>query len=45
MVLGGELNPGQRVTVDVADGELVFRVGSQEIEPNTVAEAETPAGV
>jgi ATP-dependent Clp protease ATP-binding subunit ClpC len=45
MVLGGELNPGQQVTVDVADGELVFRVGPQEIEPNTVAEAETPAGV
>jgi ATP-dependent Clp protease ATP-binding subunit ClpC len=45
MVLGGELSPGQQVTVDVADGELAFRVVPRETEPNTVAEAETPAGV
>jgi ATP-dependent Clp protease ATP-binding subunit ClpC len=45
MVLSGELNPGQRVTVDVADDRLDFRVGPREVEPNTVAEAETPASV
>jgi ATP-dependent Clp protease ATP-binding subunit ClpC len=45
MVLSGELNPGQRVTVDVADDKLDFRVGPREVEPNTVAEAETPASV
>jgi ATP-dependent Clp protease ATP-binding subunit ClpC len=45
MVLSGELSPGQQVTVDVSDGELAFRVSARETEPNTVAEAETPAGV
>src|SRR3954453_8691933 len=45
MVLGGELSPGQKVTVDVADGELTFRLSPRQDEPNTVAEAETPAAV
>jgi ATP-dependent Clp protease ATP-binding subunit ClpC len=45
MVLGGELGPGQQVTVDVADGALDFRVTPREVEPNTVAEAESPAAV
>jgi ATP-dependent Clp protease ATP-binding subunit ClpC len=45
LVLGGELQPGQQVTVSVEDGELAFRVGPRETEPNTVAAAETPAGV
>jgi ATP-dependent Clp protease ATP-binding subunit ClpC len=45
MVLSGELSPGQQVTVDVSDGELAFRVSARGTEPNTVAEAETPAGV
>jgi ATP-dependent Clp protease ATP-binding subunit ClpC len=49
LVLGGELNPGQQVTVGVRDGELDIQVSEQTREPNTVAEAEaeaeTPAGV
>jgi ATP-dependent Clp protease ATP-binding subunit ClpC len=43
LVLGGELRPGQQVTVDVADGALDLRVSDR--EPNSVAEAETPAVV
>ena len=42
LVLGGELRAGQLVTVDVVDGELSLSVAAQ---PNTVAEAETPASV
>jgi ATP-dependent Clp protease ATP-binding subunit ClpC len=39
MVLGGELRPGQRVVVAVADGALDFRV------TQGVAPAEAPASV
>ncbi|WP_369138840.1 ATP-dependent Clp protease ATP-binding subunit [Modestobacter versicolor] len=42
LVLGGELQPGQQVTVDVVDGELDLRVAAR---PDTVAEAQTPAAV
>jgi ATP-dependent Clp protease ATP-binding subunit ClpC len=45
LVLGDELSPGQRVTVDVADGALTFRVDDAATEPNTVAAAGTPAAV
>jgi ATP-dependent Clp protease ATP-binding subunit ClpC len=49
LVLGGELSPGQKVTVGVRDGELEIQVSDRTPEPNTVAqteaEAETPAGV
>jgi ATP-dependent Clp protease ATP-binding subunit ClpC len=45
LVLGGELRPGQQVTVDVVDGELSFSVGDRAAEPNTVADVETPATV
>ncbi|WP_299952001.1 ATP-dependent Clp protease ATP-binding subunit [uncultured Modestobacter sp.] len=43
LVLGGDLHAGQRVRVDVVDGALDLQVS--EVEPNTVAEAETPAAV
>ena len=42
LVLGGGLQPGQQVTVDVIDGELSFRVGA---ELDTVAELGTPVAV
>ena len=41
-MLGGDLSAGQQVTVDVVDGELSLDVSAQ---PDTVAEAETPATV
>ncbi|MBB3674603.1 ATP-dependent Clp protease ATP-binding subunit [Modestobacter versicolor] len=43
LVLGGELSPGQQVTVGVVDDALDLRVGDR--EPNSVAEVETPASV
>ncbi|WP_138759215.1 ATP-dependent Clp protease ATP-binding subunit [Modestobacter altitudinis] len=43
LVLGGELRPGQQVTIDVVDGDLDLQVADR--QPNTVAEAETPAAV
>jgi ATP-dependent Clp protease ATP-binding subunit ClpC len=45
LVLSGELRPGQQVTVGIVDGELDLRVSAREVEPNTVAETETPATV
>src|SRR3954452_3395206 len=45
LVLGGRLDPGQQVTVDVVDGSLDLRVGDRGAEPNTVAAGEaTPGG-
>src|SRR3954470_5253614 len=45
LVLGGELRPGQQVTVDATDGALDLRVGRGGVEPGAVAEAETAAAV
>ena len=43
LLLGGELSAGQQVTVDAVDDALDLQVA--DVEPNTVAEAETPAAV
>jgi ATP-dependent Clp protease ATP-binding subunit ClpC len=45
LVLSGELRPGQQVTVGIVDRELDLRVSNREVEPNTVAQTETPATV